>query len=681
MAGDSETTLLIKIKEKGKEVLDGIGEAFAKMKIAILAVGAAIAGFAALAIKNYAEAERASNALDAAIKAQGLLVSETADKYKKWASAIQKKSTFGDDEIVQAQALMQSMVGNIELTEELTQATIDFAAAQGIDLQSAFSLVGKSIGSNINGLARYGIEVDTALPKTDKMAALVESLGSHFGGAAEAQAKGLGSLKQLSNAFGDFMEVIGKELAPVITFTAKLLTAFVEDLQKVDASGLSSALKAIAIWALDAKKLMANLVDEVKSLPGFVAAAGKAFLATIKLDFKAASEIMVKEDEARVAAFLENEKTYQEELSLLLQAHAEQTINKQKEIEDQKIIIRREKEREADAESREAFDQLIEIKKNMEKRALDERVKQREEAEKAEAEAIKNMAMLTQGFITGGFQSAASGAVKLIAGTVIPGFENAAGALFDLLSKNSQQFAEMLNQIFSVEFLNAIMENLIVLIEELPGIISDIIDFIAENMPAIVQRLIEAIIANLPEIASAMIKMMTTFLFDPRFHAELAAAIAKGTVAGIKDAIGDITEAFRKALKDAANVLNIGGGGDGGGIISGIKSFGKKLGFEHGGYIPHLAHGGLIDNTLVAATPGEFVVNRASARANSGLLSAINASNGRSVSANEGITINVFGGLLGDSDSARQFARAVDKELFRLRQGNESRAFDTATFR
>lgn len=43
-----------------------------------------------------------------------------------------------------------------------------------------------------------------------------------------------------------------------------------------------------------------------------------------------------------------------------------------------------------------------------------------------------------------------------------------------------------------------------------------------------------------------------------------------------------------------------------------------------------------------------------------------------------GTTVNltVNGGMLGDEDSARQLAVAIDEELFKLRKGNESVAFD-----
>lgn len=42
-----------------------------------------------------------------------------------------------------------------------------------------------------------------------------------------------------------------------------------------------------------------------------------------------------------------------------------------------------------------------------------------------------------------------------------------------------------------------------------------------------------------------------------------------------------------------------------------------------------------------------------------------------------GVHITVYGGLLGDEASAREFARAVDRELLALRQNNESVSFDS----
>jgi len=74
-------------------------------------------------------------------------------------------------------------------------------------------------------------------------------------------------------------------------------------------------------------------------------------------------------------------------------------------------------------------------------------------------------------------------------------------------------------------------------------------------------------------------------------------------------------------------------------------------------------------------TPGEFVMNKDATTRNFDLLNRLN--NG-GPSHGGGVTINltVNGGLLGDEQSARQLAKAIDQQLLNLRRGNESLAFD-----
>ena len=102
-------------------------------------------------------------------------------------------------------------------------ATQNLAAAQKIDLQSAASLVAKSIGSNVNALGRYGVQVNSSASKTEKMAQLIESLDTKFGGAAAAAAQGAGSIKQVENILGDLGEELGKKSLPLVTEFAKAL--------------------------------------------------------------------------------------------------------------------------------------------------------------------------------------------------------------------------------------------------------------------------------------------------------------------------------------------------------------------------------------------------------------------------------------------------------------------------
>jgi len=205
--------------------------------------------------------------------------------------------------------------------------------------------------------------------------------------------------------------------------------------------------------------------------------------------------------------------------------------------------------------------------------------------------------------------------------------------------------------------------------------------------------LISSIIANLPKISSALLKAFIDMAADPRFYGEMASAIAKGFIEGIHKAATEISDTIKKAFNDALNSLNPiakAGGGSLSKTLIRIGEFSTTGGisevvrsvfpFAHGGLIKGYAGGGLIDNQLIRAHAGEYVVNKDSSQANLDLLNRVNNSNGREISTGNPITIIVNGGMLGDRQSAQEFARAVDEELYRLRQGNASRAFDRSVY-
>jgi hypothetical protein len=94
---------------------------------------------------------------------------KNADALIKQAGALQQVSTFGDEVIIGVQASIAAFVRDEGAIKRATAATLDLAAATGMDLKSAGDLVAKSLGSSTNALSRYGIEVTGA-----------ESLGAHL---------------------------------------------------------------------------------------------------------------------------------------------------------------------------------------------------------------------------------------------------------------------------------------------------------------------------------------------------------------------------------------------------------------------------------------------------------------------------------------------------------------------
>jgi len=222
----NEASLLIRIKSAGGEILEKLGGTISSIASKAALVGTALVGFGVAAVKSFKDSEGATNALNQSMVQQGVYTAELAKKYGEMASKLESLTTFADEQITSAQATLQAYIGQKEVTEDLTKATLDFATAKKIDLKSAAEAIGKAVSGETNALARYGIEVDTSADKTTRMAQAVQGLNSKFGGQAAAAAQGLGTLEQLKNALDNVMEKVGERLAPFIAFFTRQLIDF-----------------------------------------------------------------------------------------------------------------------------------------------------------------------------------------------------------------------------------------------------------------------------------------------------------------------------------------------------------------------------------------------------------------------------------------------------------------------
>lgn len=146
------------------------------------------------------------------------------------ASALQQVTAFGDEAIISAQALLAAFVKDEDQLKKATVATLDLAAAKGMDLASAADLVGKTLGSSTNSLSRYGIEVEGTVGSSERLNTLTGNIANTFGGQAKAQTETLtGSIQQMKNAMGDTSEAIGNLLAPTVISIAGFLKEAAEN--------------------------------------------------------------------------------------------------------------------------------------------------------------------------------------------------------------------------------------------------------------------------------------------------------------------------------------------------------------------------------------------------------------------------------------------------------------------
>lgn len=178
-------------------------------------------------VDAYRTQERAVASFEVTLRNTGMYTAEYSQKIQNLASEIQSYSNYGDEAVIKAVALGQSFAGQIPITEKATKAVVDFAAATGMDLESAFTLFGKSVGSSTNALSRYGVELQKGMTDSQKMEAITKQLGDRYTGQA---AKMADASVQLKNAIGDLSEVIGENLNPTISLIQRNLKGLTEQM-------------------------------------------------------------------------------------------------------------------------------------------------------------------------------------------------------------------------------------------------------------------------------------------------------------------------------------------------------------------------------------------------------------------------------------------------------------------
>jgi len=281
--------LLLKIKTAGVAALRKVRDGIKAIGAVALIAAAATVAFVAKSVGAYRVQELAINKLNQSLVQQGIFTKELTQKYQDQAASLQKLTTFGDEAIIAAQAQLQSYLGQTEVTKEITKATLDFAAAMGVDLKTAADLVGKTVGSSTNALSRYGIAIDAGASKSEKLIQVTEALNEKFGGQAEAAAKGLGVLDQLSNSVGDLFEKFGEEFAPVIGFVTKRLLGLSDAAQQSGGfiSAMGDIFRFVTGMGLRLRTAFSDLGQTIGTVFGTIV---EASIQAMKLNFESARE-------------------------------------------------------------------------------------------------------------------------------------------------------------------------------------------------------------------------------------------------------------------------------------------------------------------------------------------------------------------------------------------------------
>jgi hypothetical protein len=235
----------------------------------------AVLNFMTTSMKAYDEEAKASGALLVALKGRRDIQQDII----KQASELQGKTLFADDQTIEAAARMAMVLGtNKKAIQDLLPLVQDLAQAklQG-NLVTAADMVAKSVGSETNALARYGIQIEGTVGSAERLESAMRELNRQVGGQAAAAAEiGLGPLTILKNIFGDLKEQIGgaivnsnlfKDAIKDVTSAVKEVNDRLSDQTVIQESGISKWDKFIfkfARFSKVGKKAIDDMADLIR---------------------------------------------------------------------------------------------------------------------------------------------------------------------------------------------------------------------------------------------------------------------------------------------------------------------------------------------------------------------------------------------------------------------------------
>jgi hypothetical protein len=224
----------------------------------LVSIASGIAGAFAAPINAATAQDQALSGLEATLTSTNQLTAEYVGSLNELADAEALVKNVQDDVVLGAERTLIAFGAQRDQLPKLVDAVIDLSTKTG-DVGGAAFIVGKALQGETGTLARYGIFVDEAASKSEKLDSALEQIQARFGGQAAAAAATFGGrLGIVGIAIGQVQERLGQ----VITQNPAVLTAL---------SGIAAGF----IAAKDALEPFLGPLDDVIT--------GLAALATVKV--------------------------------------------------------------------------------------------------------------------------------------------------------------------------------------------------------------------------------------------------------------------------------------------------------------------------------------------------------------------------------------------------------------
>lgn len=196
-----------------------------------LIAGLGIGTFFKTVVDKTIQQEKAVKQLETVLTSTGGAAGRTAEQMQAYAASLQATTTFGDEAIIAAQAMLATFTDIQGVNFDETVSTIlDVSQALGQDLKSSTIQLGKALNDPVKGLSalsRVGVSftdeqkeliksLDETGQKAEAQRVILAELRKEFGGSAAAAKDTLGgALTSLGNTWNDLLEVQEGAVGPM----------------------------------------------------------------------------------------------------------------------------------------------------------------------------------------------------------------------------------------------------------------------------------------------------------------------------------------------------------------------------------------------------------------------------------------------------------------------------------
>lgn len=224
---------------------------------------APLAALGAVALKNADTQQQAEQRLLTALKGR----TDIQQRLIAQAAELQSRSVLGDEAVIGQQAYLASLGMTEEQIGRVIEASAQLSAATGMTLDSAVKNLAKTFGGLTGELGESIPKLKELTVEQLKNGEAVDFILENYKGFAESAAQtALGPLRQLNNAWGDFLEQIGAAMMPFATKVTRALTVVVQMLQS-PSPAMKQVLVVVAGLAAAIGPLSLGIGAVVKVLP------------------------------------------------------------------------------------------------------------------------------------------------------------------------------------------------------------------------------------------------------------------------------------------------------------------------------------------------------------------------------------------------------------------------------